>query len=180
MNLKGMLRKLCFGLMSARSLHRHLMFPESNSYKIGLLRHFGASVGKGVRIYHPVTLININGHKDLSNLRVGNNVYIGHNVSLDLKDIIDIGSNVTISMNVTVVTHTDVGNIPLSGSYPPASGRVMIKDNVFIGTGTTILKGVTIGPNSVVAAGAVVNRDVEPYTVVGGVPAVTLKKLEIG
>ncbi|UTH46303.1 acyltransferase (plasmid) [Loktanella salsilacus] len=48
---------------------------------------------------------------------------------------------------------------------------VIIEDNVWIGHGATILKGVRIGTGSVIAAGAVVVRDVEPFSIVGGVPA---------
>jgi acyl-[acyl carrier protein]--UDP-N-acetylglucosamine O-acyltransferase len=50
-------------------------------------------------------------------------------------------------------------------------GRIVVHDNVYIGHGATILPGVTIGPNSVVASGAVVNRDVAPNSLYGGVPA---------
>lgn len=50
-------------------------------------------------------------------------------------------------------------------------GKIVIKDNCFIGLGSIILPGVTIGPNSIVAAGSVVTKDVEPDTVVGGNPA---------
>jgi acetyltransferase-like isoleucine patch superfamily enzyme len=50
-------------------------------------------------------------------------------------------------------------------------GKIDIRDNVFIGDGAVILPGVTIGPNAIVAAGAVVNKDVAPGDIVGGVPA---------
>ena len=50
-------------------------------------------------------------------------------------------------------------------------------DNVWIGMDATILKGVTIGENSIVAAGSLVTKDVEPNTIVGGNPAKTIKKL---
>ena len=53
---------------------------------------------------------------------------------------------------------------------------IRIEDDVWVGSGCRILDGVTIGHGSVLAAGAVVNRDVEPYTVVGGVPARVLKR----
>jgi acetyltransferase-like isoleucine patch superfamily enzyme len=55
---------------------------------------------------------------------------------------------------------------------------IHIKRNVWIGAGATILPGVTIGENAIVAAGAVVSRDVPANTIVGGIPAKILKDLE--
>jgi maltose O-acetyltransferase len=55
---------------------------------------------------------------------------------------------------------------------------VIIEDNVWLATRCTILKGVTIGHGAVVAAGAVVTRDVPPYTLVGGVPAKIIRYIE--
>lgn len=56
---------------------------------------------------------------------------------------------------------------------------VKIKDDVWIGAGAIILSGVTIGECSVIGAGAVVTKNVEPYTVVAGVPARTIRDIEI-
>ena len=56
---------------------------------------------------------------------------------------------------------------------------IHIGKNVWIGANATVLAGVTIGDGAVVAAGAVVTKDVEPNTIVGGVPAKVIKKIEI-
>ena len=58
------------------------------------------------------------------------------------------------------------------------SAPIVIEDRAWIGFNAIILKGVTIGEGSVVAAGAVVTKDVEPYTVVAGNPARVVKRLE--
>ena len=55
---------------------------------------------------------------------------------------------------------------------------VTVKKNAWIGAGTTLLPGVTVGENAIVAAGAVVSRDVPANTIVGGIPAKVLKTLE--
>ena len=88
--------------------------------------------------------------------------------------LIEIGSHVCISNKVAFITH-DGGtwvfrNRPKYGATIKY-GKIVIKDNCFIGYRVTILPGVTIGPNSVVGACSLVTRDVPPDTVVCGVPA---------
>ena len=58
-----------------------------------------------------------------------------------------------------------------------ATEPIYIMDNVWIGMDATILKGITIGENSIIAAGSLVTKDVEPNTIVGGNPATIIKKL---
>jgi acetyltransferase-like isoleucine patch superfamily enzyme len=93
--------------------------------------------------------------------------------------LICIGNHVTITAGVNFVTH-DGGVWVLRRRYPDIDiiGSITIHDNVFIGLGSTLLPGVEIGPDSVVAAGAVVAKDVPPGTVVGGVPAQVIKTVE--
>ena len=79
-----------------------------------------------------------------------------------------IGNNVSISAEVALITGGHDINDP---GFPSAYRPIIIDDYVWIGTRAVILQGVTIGRGAVVMAGAVVTRDVEPFTVVGGVPA---------
>ncbi len=107
--------------------------------------------------------------------RIGKNVYINHLCSMLDMGTITIGDNVLIGPKVNI----------LSEEHPvdPADRKalmvrpVVIKNGAWIGAGATILPGVTVGENSVVAAGAVVNKDVPDNTVVGGIPARVLKKI---
>jgi maltose O-acetyltransferase len=79
-----------------------------------------------------------------------------------------IGNHVSISAEVALITGThDINDPNFTSSYRP----IIIDDYVWIGTRAIILQGVTIGRGAVVMAGAVVTHDVEPYMVVGGVPA---------
>jgi hypothetical protein len=59
-----------------------------------------------------------------------------------------------------------------------SSGKVVIEDNVFVGTNTTVLKGVRIGKNSIIGAGSVVNRDIPPESVAAGNPCKVIMSLE--
>ena len=102
-------------------------------------------------------------------ITIGRNVFINHACSF-----LDLGS-ITIEDDVLIGPRVNMNteNHPLD----PADRKtlvcrpILIKRNAWIGAGATVLPGVTIGENAVVAAGAVVNKDVAPNTVVAGVPA---------
>lgn len=107
--------------------------------------------------------------------RIGKNVFINHNCTfLDIGGI-TIEDDVLIGPKVSLITEGH----PLN----PAERKtllvkpVVIKRNAWIGAGATILPGVTVGENSVVAAGAVVSKDVPANTVVAGVPARIIKAI---
>jgi acetyltransferase-like isoleucine patch superfamily enzyme len=93
--------------------------------------------------------------------------------------LIEIGNDVTITKGVVFHTH-DGGVGVFRNEYPGINvfGKIKIGNNVFIGSRSTILPGVTIGNHVVVASGSVISNDVPSYTVVGGVPARVLKSLE--
>ena len=108
-------------------------------------------------------------------IQLGENVFINHGCSfLDLGGI-TIEDDVLIGPKVNLITE----NHPID----PRKRKnldlksIVIKKNVWIGANATILPGVTIGENSIVAAGAVVNKDVPSNVIVGGVPAKTIKKI---
>lgn len=102
------------------------------------------------------------------NIRVGHHTIINDGVFLDGRNGILIGNNVSISRESSIYTlEHDI----TSPTFEAKGGTVTVGDWVFIGTRAVILPGVTLGEGAVVAAGAVVTKDVAPWTMVGGVPA---------
>ncbi len=145
-----------------------------------VLNKYGATLGNDVRFRSPLILHNVaekNGRNYFGNLIVGDGCYFGKAVFLDLKDRIVIEECVTVAMQVTVITHTDVGNSPLSRSIIPVTqAPVVICRGAYVGARATILQGVEIGECAVVAAGAVVTKSVPPFSVVAGVPAKAIRE----
>jgi acetyltransferase-like isoleucine patch superfamily enzyme len=90
--------------------------------------------------------------------------------------IITLGNHVRVGPSCTLFTaghdSTDIG-------LSPTNDAITIADHVWIGGNSTILQGVTIGEGAIVAAGSVVTKSVEPYTIVGGIPARFIKKREL-
>lgn len=107
------------------------------------------------------------------NITFGKNVFINACCCFQEQGGITIGDGAYIGHRVTLAT-LNHGFFPedRDTNYP---GSIRLGKNVWIGSGATILQGVTIGDNAVVAAGAVVTKDVEPNTVVGGTPAKFIK-----
>lgn len=111
------------------------------------------------------------------NIKIGKNVFFNCGCSFQDRGGITIGDNVFLGMNVTISTLNHGFDLEhRSTTYP---SKVVIGNNVWIGSGANILGGVTIGDNSIIAAGALVNKDVPSNMIVGGVPAKVIKTLEI-
>ena len=115
-----------------------------------------SSIHRRCRMYHP--------HR----IAIGHHSIINYGVLLDGRRGLAIGDNVSISEGTVILT---LGHDIDSPDLAPIGSAVSIGDRVFVGGYARILPGVTIGEGAVIAAGAVVVRDVLPYTVVAGVPA---------
>jgi acetyltransferase-like isoleucine patch superfamily enzyme len=117
-------------------------------------------------------------NKDIGEgLRVGNKSSIGAYSYIGCAGYIDIGNNVMIGPRITCIAENhnfDQIDIPINEQGVNRKG-IKICDNVWIGANVTILDGVTIGDGAIIAAGGVVVKDVEPFTIVGGVPAKLIK-----
>jgi len=109
------------------------------------------------------------------NTRIGKNVFINFDcVFLDLGGI-TIEDGVLIAPKVSLLSEGHPVSPNERQSLVP--GHIHIRKNAWIGAGATILPGVTVGENAVVAAGAVVSKDVPANTVVGGIPAKHIKNI---
>jgi len=112
---------------------------------------------------------------ETSIVEIGRNVSFNSNVMINARGIgkILIGKHVLIGPNVVVRSNNhnyEKPDIPII-NQGMTNGEIIIEDNVWISSNCVILPNCTIGEGSIVAAGAVVTKDVEPYSIVGGIPA---------
>ena len=145
------------------------VLPCVASWKVRrfFLQHMGISIGNDTFISKNVYFMT----PRLFKIGCGSDVNRG--CLLDARGGITIGNNVSISHDVKIVTGGHHLNSPsFKGKYMP----IEICDYVWLGIGCTILQGVKIGKGAVVCAGAVVTSDVEPYSVVAGIPARKIKE----
>jgi len=127
-----------------------------------------------VRIWSPIVQAKLYTGKN-GKLVVGRNSRL-NGVHIDVRQLVQIGENVRIAP-YAIILDSDFHD--LKDHFAEGTSRpVIIEDDVWIATRAMILKGVTIGKGSVIAAGAVVTKDVPPYSVAGGVPARILKKID--
>jgi acetyltransferase-like isoleucine patch superfamily enzyme len=111
-----------------------------------------------------------------ADIRLGRNVFVNQNCTFYDLGGLDIADDVMIGPNVSLIT----SGHPVAPSQRRAftiAKPIVIERNVWIGAGATIIGGVTVGENSVVAAGAVVTRDVPRDTLVGGNPAKLIRSI---
>ena len=115
-------------------------------------------------------------------IEIGDNFFTNNNLHLNasVKGEIVIGKNVIVGPNAVFRTanhNFSADGIPIK-DQGHSFGNISIEDNVWIGANCVVLPNVVIGEGSVVAAGAVVNKNVSPFTLVGGVPAKKIKNLK--
>jgi len=112
-----------------------------------------------------------------ASLKIGNNVGINHYCFIGVRGNIDIGDNVIFGPRVNVFSENhnfDKLDIPIK-HQGVTKGKTVIGNDVWIGANVSIMSGVTVGDGCVIAAGAVVTKDIPPYSIVGGVPAKIIK-----
>jgi acetyltransferase-like isoleucine patch superfamily enzyme len=121
-------------------------------------------------------------------LNAGTSIVVGPRATLEIGDATYFsGGTVLCSESITIgercgiawdsyIADSDMHEVVADGEALPHTAPVVIGDHVWIASGARIMKGVTIGDGAIVASGAVVTKDVEPRTLVGGVPARVIRK----
>ena len=163
-----------YKMMEASFATKKLLVQMNNAIEPEEVRSFlsqivGSQIDRTVNVFTPLH-INYGKHT-----KIGKNVFINFDcVFLDLGGII-IEDDVFIAPKVSLLSEGHPTSSEDRHSLIPRA--IHIKKNAWVGAGATILPGVTIGENAVVAAGAVVSKDVAPNTIVGGVPAKFIKNI---
>ncbi len=152
-----------------------LKMPLINRYSINIYRALGVSIKDKCTIANDVKIIG-----NYKNLKMDYNSSIYYGGMLIANNKISIGENTGIAHQVLILTSSNPRGPrnKLIKIYKKISAPVIIGHNCWIGARVTILPGVKIGNYCVVAAGSVVNKDVPDYTVVAGVPAKPIKRLD--
>ncbi len=165
-----------FGFFTLALLpYRLLLFPQ---LRAPWLRLLGARIGRRT-LLHDVRFFNLY-RRGLAGLEIGDECFLGDECLLDLAEGIRLESQVTFAERVLVLTHTNVGyrDHPLQRHFPSMAAPVVVGQGAFVGAGAILLPGVRVGSRAFVAAGSVVTEDVPPSTLVGGVPARSLRSME--
>jgi maltose O-acetyltransferase len=154
------------------------MFPQNslNRVRTSLLRALGLPIGAATCFGGSVRLTGAGSVRDL--LSIGPGCYITGPLHIDLAAPVHIGARVYMGYDVSLLTvDHDLGD-PAQRCGRRVYRGICIEDGVWIGSRAVILPGVRIGKGSVVAAGAIVARNVPPQVLVGGVPARFVRDLD--
>lgn len=154
--------RLLLGFIGLWFLNYVLAFVPFWFVRKAVYRLAGWQIGKG-------SLVNMRLYAlGPGKLVIGKYTHVNQGCLFDYRAGIEIGDSVSISHRVMLITG---GHDVQSSEFREDDRPIRIGDHVWIGAGATVLKGVTIGEGAVIAASAVVTKDVAPFTIVGGVPA---------
>jgi acetyltransferase-like isoleucine patch superfamily enzyme len=191
--LRGSLKRLFIGAVKGRLFvgkNVRILYPKNLSVGTDTIIEDGVEINclakDGIKFGNRVTIgknaiirpSNIYGGPIGDGLEIGNNSNIGPFNYIGCSGKITIGNNVMLGPRVSIYAENHVfDNVELTIKEQGVTKQfVIIEDDCWIASNAVILSGVTIGQGSVIAAGAVVTESIEPYSIVGGVPAKLIKK----
>ncbi len=143
--------------------------------RTAILRRVGLRIGHGTSIFGKVALHGRG--KIYGRLQIGRHCVVNVGCFFDLNDTITIGDRVAIGHEALLLTASHAIGDGAQRSGEITTAPIVIEDGVWLGARVTVLPGIRIGAGSIVAAGAVVTRDVPPNSLVGGVPAEIRRQL---
>jgi maltose O-acetyltransferase len=147
----------------------------SGLLRANLLRRLGFTVGHGTEINGPLKISGPRGL--LARLQIGKDCSIDGECMLEISENVRIGDRVTLEPGVMILTSTHELDFPQHRAGKIITKPVSVGDGAWLRARSIVLPGVKIGAGAVVEAGAVVNKDVDEHTRVGGMPAVKLEVL---
>lgn len=158
--------KLCRGGYMLWSIYKVGLFP-SHHFRKWFFKQSGVKMESNV-VFHIGTQI-----RSPWKLSIGKGSVIGNHVTLDARSGLAIGENVNISSNVSIWTLQHDHRTPDFGCPDPNKRKLDVKvgNRVWLGCNVIVLPGVSIGEGAVCCGGCVVTKNVEPFTVVAGIPA---------
>jgi maltose O-acetyltransferase len=163
------------------SLTRALLSPlppnVGTRVRVQVMRMAGFRIGRGTMFWGMPIIVGTGSVVD--KLSIGEGCWLNVGCYLELGDEIRIGNDVSFGPETMILTSTHDTRAGTTARRAVEVSRkpVVIKDGAWLGARCTILPGVTVGEGAIVAAGAVVHRDVPPNTLVAGVPARVVKEL---
>ena len=164
----GIVRQMLWCFLGA-PLVRSWLLPFSG-LKLGLLRLFGASIGRGVRIKPGVRV------KFPWRLVVGDHSWLGEDLWIDNIAEVRIGSHCCVSQGVYLCTGSHDWS---SDTFDLIAGPIVVESHAWLGARSVVGPGVTVGEGAVLSLGAVATRPLEPWTIYSGTPAVPAKERSV-
>lgn len=160
----GALKRVLWYMVNAAFFTTYFPF---GGFKKFLLRLFGAKVGKGVVIKPSVNI------KYPWRLEIGDHVWIGEKVWIDNLVLVRIGNNACISQGAMLLT----GNHNYRKStFDLLTGEIILEEGAWVGAQSVVCPGVKCGSHSVLSVGSVATKDLEPYSINQGNPAVKIRE----
>lgn len=146
------------------ALYHISMIPWMSVRKL-LYRTLGASIARNVQIHFKTEI------RGIGKLTIGKGSIVGDNAILDARNTLTIGENVNISSNVSFYSEQHDYRDKYFRCNQTTKQSIEVHDRVWVGCNVVVLPGVTIGEGAVCCAGCVVTKNVEPWSVVAGIPA---------